>query len=386
MSDDASSTTKSVRMKSVALGLALFVLISFVLKAASSITLPLAISFFLFLILNPMVNKMEQNRVPRWAAILVVILILILFFVLLFFFLTVAINSFINRVPKYFSRFDEIFGGIGEAIGPALGLTPGSGLTELVDWKTMLINAVTAASGSIITIVSMSILIFIFVLFLLLERQSLIPKFKVALPSRGGMRVAIMFERINRQVSRYLVVKAVISSITGVMFYLGSLAVGLDFAIIWGVLAVLFNFIPNIGSIIITLLTVAMAVLQFFPDYARILYVALIMSMIQLVMGNILDPRFQGNQLNLSPFIILVSLAFWGYIWGIMGMFLAVPIMSVIQIFCSNVKVLKPIAIMISSGKRYRSQIREEDRRRRERYERMREERRERRRNGKVQQ
>lgn len=386
MSDDASSTTKSVRMKSVALGLALFVLISFVLKAASSITLPLAISFFLFLILNPMVNKMEQNRVPRWAAIIVVILILILFFVLLFFFLTVAINSFINRVPKYFSRFDEIFGGIGEAIGPTLGLTPGSGLTELVDWKSMLINAVTVASGSIVTIVSMSILIFIFVLFLLLERQSLIPKFKVALPSRGGMRVAIMFERINRQVSRYLVVKAVISSITGVMFYLGSLAVGLDFAIIWGVLAVLFNFIPNIGSIIITLLTVAMAVLQFFPDYARILYVALIMSMIQLVMGNILDPRFQGNQLNLSPFIILVSLAFWGYIWGIMGMFLAVPIMSVVQIFCSNVKVLKPIAIMISSGKRYRSQIREEDRRRRERYERMREERRERRRNGKVQQ
>ncbi len=383
MTSESGDGDKAERTKSIALGIALFVLISFVLKVASSIALPLAISFFLFLILNPMVNKMEQNRVPRWLAIIVVILVLIFFFALLFVFLTVAINSFINRVPKYFSRFDEIFGGIGETLGPTLGLTPGSGLTELVDWKSMLINAVTIASGSIVNIVSMSILIFIFVLFLLLERQSLIPKFKVALPSRGGMRVAIMFERINRQVSRYLVVKAVISSITGVLFYLGSLAVGLDFAIIWGVLAVLFNFIPNIGSIIITFLTVGMSVLQFFPDYARILYVALIMSMIQLVMGNILDPRFQGNQLNLSPFIILVSLAFWGYIWGIMGMFLAVPIMSIVQIFCSNIKGLKPIAIMISSGKKYRAQIRDEDRRRKERYQRLRKERREQRRNGK---
>lgn len=382
MIQDSEAPDRTDRTKKIALGIALFVLISFVLKAASSITLPLAVSFFLFLILNPMVNKMEQNRIPRWLAIVFAILLLLLFFVLLFFFFTIAINSFINRVPKYFARFDEVFGSFGETLGPALGLTPGSGLSELVDWKSMLINAVTVASGSIVNIISSSIIIFIFVLFLLLERQSLIPKVKVALPNRGSMRLAIMFERINRQISRYLVVKSIISLITGVLFYFGSLAVGLDFAIIWGVLAVMFNFIPNIGSIIITLLTIVMSVLQFFPDYGRIIYVAMIMSMIQLVMGNILDPRFQGNQLNLSPFIILVSLAFWGYIWGIMGMFLAVPIMSIVQIFCSNVKGLRPLSVMFSSGKRYRAQIREEDRRRKERYERMREQRREKRKQG----
>ncbi len=377
MIGETSDAEKTDRTKRIAVSIALFVLISFVLKAASSITLPLAISFFLFLILNPMVNKMEQHRVPRWLAILFAILILIFFFVLLFFFLSVTINSFVNQVPKYFTRFDDIFGGLGETIGPALGLTPGTGLSEMLDWRSIFINLVTSVSGSLVNFISMSVLIFIFVLFLLLERQSLIPKFKVALPSRSGMRVAIMFERINRQISRYLVVKSIISLVTGVLFYLGSLAVGLDFAIIWGVLAVLFNFIPNIGSIIITFLVVGMSFLQFFPDFARIIYVALIMSMIQLVMGNILDPRFQGNQLNLSPFIILVSLAFWGYIWGIMGMFLAVPIMSIVQIFCTNVKSLRPIAVFISSGKRYRAQIREEERRRKARFQRMREERRE---------
>ncbi len=383
MADDVDKNNRIERTKRIALGIALFVLISFVLRTASSITLPLAISFFLFLILNPLVNKMEQQRVPRVLAILVVILILIFFFVLLFFFLTVTINSFITQMPKYLARLDDIFGEIGGALGPYLDLSPGAGLGELFDWKSMLINALTAISGTLVSFVSSSLIIFIFVLFLLLERQSLIPKFKVALPNHGGMRVAIMFERINRQISRYLVAKSVISLITGLLFYLGSLAVGLDFAIIWGVLAVLFNFIPNIGSIIITGLTVIMAFLQFYPDYARILYVALIMSMIQLVMGNILDPRFQGYRLNLSPFVILVSLVFWGYIWGFMGMFLAVPIMSIVQIFCSNVKELRPFAVLISSGKRYRAEIREEERRRKERYERMREERKAQRRNPK---
>ncbi len=382
--EESDRLEKTERTKKIAIGIGLFVLISFMLKVASSITLPLGIAIFLFLILNPMVNKMEQNRVPRWLAIILVILVLICIFILVFLFLSIAVNSLINRIPKYFTRFEDLLGSFTDNLGPVLGLTPEAGLSELFDWKPMLINTITAASGSVVSIVSNSLLIFIFVLFLMLERQSLIPKFKVALPSRGGMRIAIMFERINRQVSRYLVVKFVISSITGFLFYLASLSVGLDFAIIWGVLAFFFNFIPNIGSLVITLLTILMSVIQFFPDYTRILYVAIIMNLIQVVMGNILDPRFQGNQLNLSPFVILVSLVYWGFIWGIMGMFLAVPIMAVVQIICSNIKDLRPIAIIISSGKRYRAQIREEDRRRKERYQRMREERRSVRRNNRT--
>ncbi len=382
--EESDRLEKTERTKKIAIGIGLFVLISFMLKVASSITLPLGIAIFMFLILNPMVNKMEQNRVPRWLAIILVILVLICIFILVFLFLSIAVNSLINRIPKYFTRFEDLLGSFTDNLGPVLGLTPEAGLSELFDWKPMLINTITAASGSVVSIVSNSLLIFIFVLFLMLERQSLIPKFKVALPSRGGMRIAIMFERINRQVSRYLVVKFVISSITGFLFYLASLSVGLDFAIIWGVLAFFFNFIPNIGSLVITLLTILMSVIQFFPDYTRILYVAIIMNLIQVVMGNILDPRFQGNQLNLSPFVILVSLVYWGFIWGIMGMFLAVPIMAVVQIICSNIKDLRPIAIIISSGKRYRAQIREEDRRRKERYQRMREERRSVRRNNRT--
>jgi len=348
--------------------------IGFILKVASAVTLPLAISFFFFLLVNPLVNNLEKVRVPRWLAISIAMLILIVVFVLMIFFVSLSINTIIEGLPKYSSRFSYIFGGIEAQLVSRLGLTTDIGLFEIlsIDWQGLLINTLSRISNSAVSITSNSVLVFIFVLFLLLERQSLIPKLRTALPNRDGMKLAVMFERINRQTSRYLVLKSLISLVTGILFFFAALASGLDFPFVWGVLAFIFNFIPSIGSVIITLLTIVMAVLQFYPHYLGIVYVAVLMVLIQTVMGNILDPRLQGNQLNLSPFVILVSLVFWGYIWGIVGMFLAVPLTSIIQIFFANVKGLKPVAILISSGKVYRKQIQEEDKRKREQYDRER--------------
>mgnify|MGYP000471718279 CR=1 FL=1 len=236
------------------------------------------------------------------------------------------------------------------------------------NWQGVVLNVLTNFSGQVVNVFSYAFLVFIFVLFLLLERQSLIPKLKVAIPNHGWVRMAVMFERINRQISKYLTVKSLISISTGILFYLAAVATKLDFAFIIGVLAFIMNFIPTIGSIIVTITTILLAIIQYYPDYASVLYVAVLMGSIQIVLGNILDPRVQGNQLNLSPFVILVSLALWGYIWGIAGMFLAVPITSALQILCANVKELKPIAVLLSSGKQYRKQIELAEQKRRERY------------------
>ena len=135
------------------------------------------------------------------------------------------------------------------------------------------------------------------------------------------MRIAVLFERVNRQVSKYLLLKALISAATGLLFYLASLATGLDFAVMWGVLAFVLNFIPSIGSIIITLLTIVMAILQFFPNWASVIYVAILMISIQTVLG-ISRSRIQGVQLNLSPFVILVSFnlgLYLGCCWNVFG-------------------------------------------------------------------
>lgn len=336
------------------------ILVFATLKIADVVTLPLVIALFLFLFFNPLLNRLEKLKVPRWIGVLIVMLLLliVLFVAAWFFFFT--IDRLVQRLPMYIRRFVVIDNWIAEKIG----LDEGASLLSFInfDWQGLVISSLTSVSGKAINFVSRASLIYIFVLFLLLERQSLIPKLKVGIPSGKGMRVAVLFERINRQISKYLLLKAMISFATGVLFYLASLATGLDFAIMWGVLAFVLNFIPNIGSIVITAMTIVMAILQFFPIWANVIYVAVLMISIQMVLGNILDPRIQGVQLNLSPFIILVSLSLWGYIWGVAGMFLAVPITSVIQIVCANVQSLKPIAVMIGSGSAYRKVVEKQKR------------------------
>lgn len=341
------------------------ILVAATLKIASTVTLPLGISLFLFLLLNPLLNRLEKLKVPRWIGVVLSMLILLVIFMFASWFSFFTIDRLVQRLPMYIRRFIVIDAWAAEK----MGLDPGTSFLSYLnfDWQGLILSSLSSVSSKTINIISKASLIYIFVLFLLLERQSLIPKLKIATPRGKGMRIAVLFERVNRQVSKYLLLKALISAATGLLFYLASLATGLDFAVMWGVLAFVLNFIPSIGSIIITLMTIVMAILQFFPNWASVLYVAILMISIQTVLGNILDPRIQGVQLNLSPFVILVSLSIWGFIWGVAGMFLAVPITSVIQIVCANIESLKPFAVMIGSGKSYRKMVEEERKRQAER-------------------
>jgi len=347
-----------------------------VLKMAQSVLLPLVIALFIFLIFNPMLNRMEKMKVPRWIGVLVVMVVLLIVFFVAAWFFFFSVDRLVQRLPMYVRRFSVIDMWLAEE----LGLDSQTSFLMFIDfdWGGIILSSLSSVSGRAISIVSMAALVYIFVLFLLLERQSLIPKLKVAVPGGKGMKVAVMFERVNRQISRYLSLKTVISLVTGSLFYLACLATGLDFALLWGVGAFILNFIPSIGSIIITALTIVMALLQFFPSWANILYVAILMISIQMVLGNILDPRIQGIQLNLSPIIILASLSVWGFIWGIPGMFLAVPMTSILQIIFANTKSLKPLAVLIGSGRPYRKVLQQELKRKAEREQRrkVREERR----------
>jgi AI-2 transport protein TqsA len=362
---------KSMKTVVYAAGIVLLIV---VLKYGASVTLPLMISLFCFFILSPFVNRMEKAGFPRWLAILLAMAVLVMVFFMAILFFSFAVNTLISEIPRYSVRISMLISRFDVWVSEILDLQTGISFLEsfTFNWQGLLINILSNVSESAVSIFSSAFIIFIFVLFLLMERRSLIPKMKVAMPNHGWIRWAVMFERINRQISKYLTVKALFSLSTGVLFYLAAIATRLDFAFIIGVLAFILNFIPTIGSIIITITTICIALIQYYPDYASILYVSVLMASIQIVLGNILDPRVQGNRLNLSPFVILVSLALWGYIWGIIGMFLAVPITAGLQIMCDNVTSLKPIAVLLSSGKQYRKQIDIEERQRKDCYSRER--------------
>jgi predicted PurR-regulated permease PerM len=123
---------------------------------------------------------------------------------------------------------------------------------------------------------------------------------------------------------------------------------GIDFAVIWGLLAFILNYIPNIGSLLATLFPILIALLEYGVGFTSI-SLSVLLLVAQNVYGNVIEPKFMGEKMDLSPVFILISLIFWGWIWGIVGMFLAVPIGSLLKILCSNIDALKPIAVIISS-------------------------------------
>ena len=158
------------------------------------------------------------------------------------------------------------------------------------------------------------------------------------------------------QTVRYISIKFFISLATGVLCGIASLIIGLDFPIVWGFLAFIMNFIPIFGSIISVGLTTIFSLIQFYPNWGKTVFVLIFMTSVNMILGNILEPRIEGKNLGISPVMILVSLSIWGYIWGFTGMLIAVPLMVIIKIFCENIDYLNGLAIIIGNDPRQQAQ------------------------------
>lgn len=345
------------------------VLFLFVLKAASEVTLPIALALFIFAFANPLMERLARLKVPNIISVVLVLALVVVLFFGFIYVLILMVNMLLDRVDYYAERIrslDALLSGYLMDYFPEADEDFSILSYVNVDWYGLAVSWLTSFSSKIISILSDSMMIFVTLLFLLLERTTFLPKIAFAFPRDKSQKFSSMLGRINRQMSKYLLLKAIISLMTGLLFYLTAIVTGLDFALVWGVLAVLLNFIPTIGSIIVTALTILMSIIQFAPDaWINIVYVVILTISIEMVLGNIIDPRLQGVQLNMSPLMILISLSLWGFIWGLPGMFLAVPIMSIIQIVCAIVPSLKPVAVLLSSGKTYVREYRSQEKSRR---------------------
>ncbi|MBQ9626952.1 MAG: AI-2E family transporter, partial [Treponema sp.] len=176
---------------------------------------------------------------------------------------------------------------------------------------------------------------------------------KITLAFEGKMRhrVKSVITKVIVDTTSYLSIKFAISLATGIVVFAGLSIIGVDFAIVWAFLAFLLNFIPTFGSVISFLLTVFFSVLQFFPALPPIIATALLMLFANMILGNFVEPRVEGGNLDISPFLILVSLSIWGWVWGFIGMLFAVPFLVFIKIICENVSFLKPVGILLGNNK-----------------------------------
>ncbi len=340
---------KIENLQTTILGFIALVLLGTVLKLAGSILIPLVLAAILSVVLTPMINRLDKWHFPRPVAVVVVIIFLSGIVFLITLFVQTSINSFIAQYPKYAERFTSLNNMIINLSESRLGIS--LDFFKDVNWTGQLITHLVSISGSIMSFVGSVLLIMIFLIFMLLENPFSKKKLALAFNDRTGIQLARMLHKINRQVARYLNLKFFISAATGILVWIALKIIGLDFAMMWGVLAFLLNFIPSIGSAVVLFVTILMSFIQFFPSAGKIASVIISMSLIQLIIGNFIDPRMQGHRLNLSPLVILFSLIFWGWIWGVVGMFLAVPITVIIQIICENVPFLRSISVIMSSGR-----------------------------------
>jgi predicted PurR-regulated permease PerM len=196
------------------------------------------------------------------------------------------------------------------------------------------------------------IVVFLYATFLLVEHRSFQTKLdNLSDDPRRVARIREVIQVINQRIGSYLALKTVISVLLGAVSWAIMALWGLEFALLWAVLAAFLNFVPYVGSVLGVVFPALMAVVQF-TDAGTVLSLVLALSAAQFIIGNFLDPYVMGNSLNLSPFAILLSLAVWSELWGIPGAFLAVPITAIMTIIFSEFPGTRPAAVLLSKSGR----------------------------------
>ena len=248
-----------------------------------------------------------------------------------------------ETAPRYQSRLlrvqAEVFSAFGIEQPPALKEFLGS-----IDIPGVLATVATNLAGLLKT----TTLILIFAVFLLLESRFISSKTAALFPNdERRERVRILLRRIDRDIQTYFGVKTLVSLVTALLSYVVMRFVGLDFAEFWALLVFILNYIPNIGSIVATILPGLLALVQF-ESWTPVLVLVVGITLIQQVLGGFIEPNLMGMTLNLSPLVVVVSLILWGMLWGVVGMFLCVPITVIIVIILANFPDTRWVSILLS--------------------------------------
>jgi predicted PurR-regulated permease PerM len=210
-----------------------------------------------------------------------------------------------------------------------------------------IVGSMLASVGSIVVTF---VVVFLYATFLLLEHRGFETKLaKLSDDPKRVARIREVIQAINRRIGSYLALKTVLSVLLGAVSWALMALWGLEFALLWAVLAAFLNFVPYIGSVLGVVFPVLMAVVQF-GEPGTVLSLLLALIAAQFLIGNFLDPYVMGSSLNLSPFAILISLAVWSELWGIAGAFLAVPMTAIMTIVLSEFPGTRPVAVLLSKN------------------------------------
>ena len=307
--------------------LACLVIVLAGIKAASSIVVPFVLSIFIAVICNPAINWMTRYRVPKWLAVIALVVFIVMFGMWLASIVGSSINEFSSQLPQYRDQLIQRFSWIIEKLQSFNIQISQQQVLNYFDPGVALSMTTNMLSG-VGNVMANVFLIILTVVFMLFEAESFPKKLHFALDD-PEMRIK-QIDKFLQSVNQYMVIKTLVSLATGLIVGIGLSIIGVDYALLWGVVAFLFNYIPNIGSIIAAIPAVSLALIQLGPTAAggtAALYIAT-----NMVMGNIIEPRFMGKGLGLSTLVVFLSLIFWGWLLGSVGMLLSVPLTMIVKI------------------------------------------------------
>jgi predicted PurR-regulated permease PerM len=341
------------RLTIATLGLLLVILLGFVLYVCASILQPLFIAGLLFYLVLPVHRRLVGWGVPSAVAyILIVVSVLVLFW---------GIGEMVyrnlaelsgERFSVYEERLDlvrRVLRGLPFVVPDLENWHVRNLLTFDIGPDSRVRNVFRTAVGNFLEFLAATFVVLIYLVFLIAERVSLPGRVARAFGETRAKEIMGVVEAISRAVHDYIALKSFVSALQGLLSFAVLAAFGVEFAVMWGVLMFLFNFIPYIGSLVAVTLPIVLSILQFAEDPWKPLLITLLLLLIQRVVDNFIEPRLTGQKLGLSPLLVLLSLAFWGWLWGIVGMILAVPLTVIGKIVLENIQETKPLATLISN-------------------------------------
>lgn len=326
--------------------------IGLILIEGKSIFIPLAVAVYLTLIINPIISFFENKGIPRFISIFLTLIVLLSLTITIGGAIGQSVQSFQKKLPLYENRINNIVfefqSFFNVDVNQLTGETSWKQNENIMAFfnKLSFTNIFAVIIASLTSFLSYTFLIFLFILFLLMGKNNLVKKIERSFPVSVANRVTTIVTNISKKIQRYIIAKTIISLITATLVMIVLSIFGVEFVLIWGLLTFLLNFIPNIGSIVSTVLPVIITLVQF-EDPMTSLWVFLILLGIQVIIGNILDPKFVGKSIHVSPMTVLISLLIWGWLWGVLGMFLSVPITVMLKIIFENIPELKFLSTLM---------------------------------------
>ncbi len=316
------------------------------LKAAQDLVVQFLLALFFAIMFLPVFKHLNALKIPKSLSLFFIILINLLFIYLLSLTIITSVGELRKNLSDYQQKLNTYINE-GYKIFEKLGIPLPENINLDILNPNLILQFMSNSLLSFGNILANAIFIIILTVFILLESDMFAQKLKKI---SKGRKASLLIDQFFESVIKYMKIKTIVSIITGFFAWIFLFLLGVDFALLWGVLTFLLNFIPTIGSIIAAIPPILIALID--GGFATALLVAVWYLAINMVIGNIIEPKFMGRGVGLSPLVVLLSLVFWGWVLGTVGMFLSIPLTVIAKMAFELRDETKWIAILMDSDVR----------------------------------